>query len=76
MSCEILSIDKDNIDRVAIILNSVLQVSYPNQFYKQINSGKYRGHLAKIKDKFVGCIVWEINADGVLQVLTLGNQKF
>ena len=72
MTCEILDIDQDNIDRVKIILNSVLQVSYPNQFYKQITSGKYRGKVAKIKEKLVGCIVWEVCENGDIQVLTLG----
>ena len=36
MSVELTAVTKDNIDDVKIILTSVLPVSYPASFYKQL----------------------------------------
>ena len=79
---------KESIDKVQIVLNSVLPVVYPPAFYKQlgINSwllrkyfdyniaalGKYFGFVAATKDKIVGAIVADRDNSGKIHILALG----
>ena len=59
MNLDVSPIEKKNLDRVKFIMNSVLPVTYPDSFYKNLSIGKYSGLVAEMRGKSVGCIIWE-----------------
>jgi len=61
----------DNLDKIKIILNSVLPVSYPPTFYKNIKSGKYSGYVGIVQKRAIGCIILEEEIC-TIQILALG----
>ena len=91
MSLKLSVVNKENIDHVKMILNSVLPVSYPSSFYKQIGktsrlstvfnifipsvSEKYTGYVAMKSDKVVGCIIRETLEDRSRHLLALGKDE-
>ena len=91
MSLKLSVVNKENIDHVRMILNSVLPVSYPSSFYKQIGktsrlssvfnifipsvTERYTGYVAIKSDKVVGCIIWETLEDRSRHLLALGKDE-
>jgi len=71
MNLNVSPIEKENLDRVKFILNSVLPVTYPDSFYKNLSNGKYSGLVAEMRGKSVGCIIWERD-QGQTNILALG----
>ena len=61
-----------NIDNVKVVLASVLPVSYPPSFYKDMVKGKISALVARIKDRTVGCVAWHNEREGLVHVLALG----
>ena len=58
MSVELTAVTKDNIDDVKIILTSVLPVSYPASFYKQLGKQSWLPWRWQINLLSRGQIVW------------------
>ena len=71
MNLDVSPIEKKNLDRVKFIMNSVLPVTYPDSFYKNLSNGKYSGLVAETRGKSVGCIIWERD-QGQTNILALG----
>ena len=71
MNLDVSPIEKKNLDRVKFIMNSVLPVTYPDSFYKNLSIGKYSGLVAEMRGKSVGCIIWERD-QGKTNILALG----
>ena len=64
-------VDCGNIDSVRLVLASVLPVTYPPSFYKDLVQGKVAGLVASIQGRAVGCVAWR-QEEGLLHVLALG----
>lgn len=65
------TVNSSNIDRVKVVLASVLPVSYPPSFYRDMVQGKVSACVATLKDRTVGCVAWTCEA-GVVNILALG----
>ena len=65
------TVNSGNIDRVKVVLASVLPVSYPPSFYRDMVQGKVSSCVATIKDRTVGCVAWTCE-EGLVNVLALG----
>ena len=64
-------VNSGNIDRVKVVLASVLPVSYPPSFYRDMVQGKVSALVAILKDRTVGCVAWTCEG-GLVNVLALG----
>ena len=71
MNLIVVEANVDNLDKIQIILNSVLPVNYPPVFYKNIKSGKYCGYVGIVQERSVGCVIFEEDLD-TIQILALG----
>ena len=71
MNLIVVEANVDNLDKIQIILNSVLPVNYPPVFYKNIKSGKYCGYVGIVQERIVGCVIFEEDLD-TIQILALG----
>ena len=71
MNLDVSPIEKKNLDRVKFIMNSVLPVTYPDSFYKNLSIGNYSGLVAEMRGKSVGCIICERDK-GKTNILALG----
>ena len=72
MNIRVSPIEKENIDRVKFIINSVLPVTYPDSIYKNLSDGKLSGLVAEMGGKSVGCIIWKKDHQGKTNILALG----
>ena len=72
MNTRVSPIEKENIDRVKFIMNSVLPVTYPDSIYKNLSDGKLSGLVAEMGGKSVGCIIWKKDHQGKTNILALG----
>ena len=73
MNLIVVEANVDNLDKIQIILNSVLPVNYPPVFYKNIKSGKYCGYVGIVQERSVGCVIIEEDLD-TIQILALGKE--
>ena len=71
MNLIVVEANVDNLDKIQIILNSVLPVHYPPVFYKNIKGGKYCGYVGIVQERSVGCVIFEEDLD-TIQILALG----
>ena len=67
----IATVTNENIDGVKLVLASVLPVSYPPSFYRDLVQGGITGRVAYYKERIVGCVAW-VHEAGVVHVMALG----
>ena len=65
-------VNSGNIDNVKVVLASVLPVSYPPSFYKDMVKGRISALVARGKERTVGCVAWQNDREGLVHMLALG----